>query len=329
MLWEKLDFVVITGFRRLWQSRPRLWLDPSPPRETVGDGKVPVVTLSAPVRLSRRGNREATAPDLSAGPYPAPLIAVQAIENRQLLGIEPPGRDAVGPPPIEALLTPLTSCASDARAWPCRNVKWRRRPRLARRAETSGFSPGATFQRRRDFARFDFARKARRPDGSEVDVAFSLAFAASPALPEAGFFVCQQRFPENFWSRAAQVHPNGASGIAGIAIAHENPREAADFLARFCDAPAPRRQGPAWIVEAEGARVECAPRAALADRYGAAIAREGPAFALARIAVADLARMRERLASNGVAFEPRGEGLIAPAMGAALAFEAARAPGGR
>ena len=176
-----------------------------------------------------------------------------------------------------------------------------------------------------DFARFDFARKARRPDGREVDVAFSLAFAASPALPEAGFFVCEQRFPENFWSRAAQVHPNGATAITGLSFAHERPSEAADFLARFCDAPAPRREGPAWIVEAAGARVECAPRAALADRYGAAIAREGPAFALARIAVADLARMRERLASNGVAFEPRGEGLIAPAMGAALAFEAARA----
>jgi hypothetical protein len=53
MLLEKLDFVVITGFRRLWQSRRQPWLDPSPPRETVGDGKVPVVTLSAPVRLSR------------------------------------------------------------------------------------------------------------------------------------------------------------------------------------------------------------------------------------------------------------------------------------
>ena len=41
------------------------------------------------------------------------------------------------------------------------------------------------------FARFDFARKGRRPDGREVEVAFSLAFAASPALPETGFFVCQ------------------------------------------------------------------------------------------------------------------------------------------
>jgi Glyoxalase-like domain len=66
-----------------------------------------------------------------------------------------------------------------------------------------------------NFARFDFARKARRADGGEVDVAFSLAFAASPALPRAGFFVCEQKFPENFWSSAAQVHPNGAVKIPG------------------------------------------------------------------------------------------------------------------
>ena len=33
-----------------------------------------------------------------------------------------------------------------------------------------------------EFSRFDFARKGRRPDGATVDVAFSLAFAASAAL---------------------------------------------------------------------------------------------------------------------------------------------------
>ena len=33
-----------------------------------------------------------------------------------------------------------------------------------------------------DFSRFDFARKGRRPDGKTVDVAFSLAFAASILL---------------------------------------------------------------------------------------------------------------------------------------------------
>ena len=73
------------------------------------------------------------------------------------------------------------------------------------------------------FARFDFARKGRRPDGREVEVAFSLAFAASPALPETGFFVCQQHFPENFWSRAAQVHPNGALGVAGLTLVCDEP----------------------------------------------------------------------------------------------------------
>ena len=80
-----------------------------------------------------------------------------------------------------------------------------------------------------DFARFDFGRKATRPDGRIVDVAFSLAFAAAPQMPETGFFVCQQHFPENFWSREAQVHPNGAKGIAGLVFAHEAPDEAARF----------------------------------------------------------------------------------------------------
>ena len=77
------------------------------------------------------------------------------------------------------------------------------------------------------FARFDFARKGRRPDGGEVEVAFSLAFAATEAMPEAGFFVCQQRFPENFWSRAAQVHPNGALGVVGLTLVHERPKRSA------------------------------------------------------------------------------------------------------
>ena len=76
------------------------------------------------------------------------------------------------------------------------------------------------------FARFDFARKGRRPDGGEVEVAFSLAFAASPALPETGFFVCQQHFPENFWSRAAQIHPNGALGVAGLTLVCDEPDRA-------------------------------------------------------------------------------------------------------
>jgi hypothetical protein len=178
-----------------------------------------------------------------------------------------------------------------------------------------------------DFARFDFARKARRPDGGEVDVAFSLAFAATPSLPESGFFVCQQRFPENFWSRAAQIHPNGALGIAGVAIAHENPGEAAEFLSRFVGG-AKRRERDGFVVEADGARLECAPRDRLAERYGAAaIGVEGPSIALARVAVADIGAVRGVLEAGHVRNEARGEALVvssAAAMGAAIAFEPVR-----
>jgi hypothetical protein len=83
--------------------------------------------------------------------------------------------------------------------------------------------------------RFDFARKGRR-EGREVEVAFSLAFAQSDAFSQTGFFVCQQLYPENFWDAAAQVHPNGATGVAELEIAHPRPQAAAGFLQAFLDA---------------------------------------------------------------------------------------------
>ena len=58
---------------------------------------------------------------------------------------------------------------------------------------------------------FDFEREGRRPDGTPIKVAFSLAFASDPAAPDIGFFTCQHRYPENFWNPAFQVHPNTAS----------------------------------------------------------------------------------------------------------------------
>jgi hypothetical protein len=147
------------------------------------------------------------------------------------------------------------------------------------------------------FPPFDFARKGRRPDGSEVEVAFSLAFAASQALPETGFFVCQQHFPENFWSRAAQLHPNGALGIVGLTLVCEAPGEAHPFLAAFLDAPGrPNEGGAAFAVD--GATIECLTSAAFAARYGAPPA--GAGLAAARIAVADLAAAERLLAEAGV-----------------------------
>ncbi len=180
-----------------------------------------------------------------------------------------------------------------------------------------------------DFARFDFARKARRPDGSEVDVAFSLAFAAGAALPEAGFFVCQQRFPENFWSRAAQVHPNGAKGVVGVTIAHEAPSEVGGFLGAFLEAR-PRDVSGGLAFAADGAAIECLAPEAIAVRYGARPASRG--LAVVRIGVADPAAAERALKDGGVAFARRGSTTIVDAreaMGALIVFAASEAEGGR
>ena len=84
-----------------------------------------------------------------------------------------------------------------------------------------------------DFDVFDFAREAKRPDGSTVKVAFSLAFAADTAAPDCGFFTCQQHFPENFWNPAFQQHANGVSGVAGVVFVAENPADHHVFLKAF------------------------------------------------------------------------------------------------
>jgi glyoxalase-like protein len=84
-----------------------------------------------------------------------------------------------------------------------------------------------------DFKVFDFEREAKRPDGSVVKVAFSLAFAVDAKGPDAGFFTCQQHYPENFWNPAFQTHANSVIGIAGITMVARNPDEHRHFLSAF------------------------------------------------------------------------------------------------
>ena len=163
-----------------------------------------------------------------------------------------------------------------------------------------------------DFSRFDFARQGRRPNGEAVNVAFSLAFAASPAWPDTGFFVCQQHYPENFWNAAAQVHPNGALGVAAVRFEHPDPRQGLEFVSAFLEAT-PTRKDRGYVFAADNGRVELS---------------EGPRPALKALAfrVRDLEECRRALQAGAVPHEERGGALrIAPetAMGAELLFESA------
>src|SRR5499425_1466881 len=78
-----------------------------------------------------------------------------------------------------------------------------------------------------------FEREGKRPDGSTVKVAFSLAFARDAKAPAVGFAVCQQHFPENFWNPAFQQHANTASSIAAAVVVAEDPRDHEPFLSAF------------------------------------------------------------------------------------------------
>jgi hypothetical protein len=75
--------------------------------------------------------------------------------------------------------------------------------------------------------------QGRRPDGSEMRVAITLALAVDRGLPDVSFFVCQQHNPGNFWNTAFQNQPNGTTGIESVTLQAAGPSDHADFPFRL------------------------------------------------------------------------------------------------
>ncbi|MCW6511102.1 VOC family protein [Lichenifustis flavocetrariae] len=113
-----------------------------------------------------------------------------------------------------------------------------------------------------------FSRSAQGADGSDRTVAFTLAFAALPTLPEVGAFTCQQHRPENFWSREAQRHANGATGVASVTIVAERPSDHAEDLARFTAPSSVSSSGGGLEVQLQNSRLEVVARAEWPSRGG-------------------------------------------------------------
>jgi hypothetical protein len=88
-----------------------------------------------------------------------------------------------------------------------------------------------------DFAPFSFQRMGRRPDGSEVQVGFSLAFAVDAGgHDDAAFFVSQHHNPDAFWNPLFQQHPNGGLDVTGVTLAVKRTWNPAAFLEAFTGA---------------------------------------------------------------------------------------------
>ena len=172
-----------------------------------------------------------------------------------------------------------------------------------------------------------FGRKAVMPDGSSADVTFSLAFARSPLIANAGFFICQHHHPENFYKPEFQQHPNGAAGVAGVIMVAENPSDHAEFFSKFSNEREMTVTSMGLEINLGKSVIEILTPLAWQFRTGLAPVPPArmPAFAAFRIAVADVARAQALLREAGVPHAGHGaELVISPeaACGAALIFQA-------
>jgi hypothetical protein len=179
-----------------------------------------------------------------------------------------------------------------------------------------------------DFEMFDFEREARRPNGTPIKVAFSLAFARDPRAPEIGFFTCQHRFPENFWNPAFQIHPNTANGMAGVVMVAAAPSDHRAFLSAFTGNETDATTADLAVTTPRG-EIQVMQPGAFERRFGepppdiAASAR----LAALRFAVRDLGAVADVLRGAGVASREQGGSLVIgpqSAMGATLVFEPLR-----
>ena len=173
-----------------------------------------------------------------------------------------------------------------------------------------------------------FERAGRRPDGSEVKVAFSLAFARDPRAPDCGFAVCQQHFPENFWNPAFQQHRNGVTGVAGAVLVADNPSDHHIFLSALSGERELLSTSSGIKVSTPRGDIQVMDRSAYSNHFGAAPpdVSKGARLAALRVTTSDMSKVRESLSEGRLPLrEEHGRLVVGPeqALGAAIVFETA------
>lgn len=176
----------------------------------------------------------------------------------------------------------------------------------------------------------DFARKARRPDGQEVEVSFSLAFAHESVSPDFSVFTCTQHHPENFWSVDLQRHANAVSGVSGVVLVADTPGEHQRFLNTLVDVPVLRALDEWYVATTPRGQIDVMSRPLFTERYGVA-APTGPGLKLAavRFATSGAEELRRSLAARRMVEETIAGVVVVPpraAAGATLVFEVSETP---
>ena len=175
---------------------------------------------------------------------------------------------------------------------------------------------------------FDFSREGKRPDGTDVTLAFSLAYAADGVSPDLRFAACQHHFPENFWNPAFQVHPCGVRNVVGVVMVADKPAGHQKFLEAFIGVAKTDSSAAGVTAHTENGDIEILHPASYRDQSGVFVKTTGNGMTLnaMRFAVADISQTEALHRQNGLASQRHGARLVVPAdvaHGATLIFEAA------
>jgi ribosomal protein S18 acetylase RimI-like enzyme len=170
-----------------------------------------------------------------------------------------------------------------------------------------------------------FERVGKRPDGTEMTVGFSLAFAKDRRARLASFATCQQHNPENFWNLQFQQHANSARAIAGIVMVADDPAAHRDFMGAFTGRPDVQTVAEGLIARTARGEIAVLTRDAFRAAYGTRPPDTGDArLAALRFRVADIASAEDALAAGEVDADIGSDRIVvAPdkAMGATIVFE--------
>jgi catechol 2,3-dioxygenase-like lactoylglutathione lyase family enzyme len=177
-----------------------------------------------------------------------------------------------------------------------------------------------------DFELFEFAREGKRPDGTSVKLAFSLAFARDPKSPDAGFFTCLHHYPENFWNRDFQKHPNGASAVAGVVLVADNPSDHHIFLSAFTGERDLLATSAGISIKTPRGEIQVMTPDAFHNHFGTSppAVQNGARLAALRFAARHLDAAQDLFSRANLSVHERiGRLVIGPdaALGATLAFE--------
>jgi len=165
---------------------------------------------------------------------------------------------------------------------------------------------------------FHFERPAKQPNGETVTVAFSLAFATDPSMPEAAFFTCQQHAPEYFWKPEYQKHANGAVTVTEVVMVADDLPGVGEFLGALQTPKAVSNETDTLYVKTARGTVTVLTPQRFSDRFDEeAPGPTSPHFAAFQIAVADIDQAEKLLSDNSVPFR-RAAGKLQ--IGAASAF---------